>query len=367
MSWFWKWRNKPAVSNPERLLNYIVNTEADGQLSQSGIFQSSDAQLKRMIRHIVEFFKEQPGPRRLMFYCHGGLVTEAEAGAAIESRYQTFLGNRIYPVFFIWQSSFLEVLEDHLRETVHERVYEMSGVDTAVDEVIEEAAKLFPEPWNAMKHRAEQVFASQGGGWRFLLLLAKALQKERLQAEVHLVGHSAGSILLYTLLKQLLDGKAEVYPYLKIITCSLYAPTCTVDQFENAFARAIDRLLLKRFFLYTLSDELERTDPSVPFYSKSILYLISRGLEAQQGDKPIFGMEIYARTNPSLQSILAKGKGAWVLADRESRPVYFPAPSGLLELVSRAREHGDFSTDPATLNSTLCTILNCNQLLAEFQ
>jgi hypothetical protein len=364
---FQSWLSKPVVLDTDDLMNFIVNTEADGQLSQTGIFQSSDAQLKRMIRNILVYFRAHPGPNRLMFYCHGGLVSEAEAGAAIKVRYRTLLDNRVYPVFFIWQSSFQEALSDYLHEKANSRIYEMTAVDSIVDEVVEEAAKLFPQPWQAMKRRGEQVFASYGGGWRFFTLLAKALRKENLQAEVHLVGHSAGAIVLSTFLKQLLEGKTNIWPYLKIMTCSLYAPACTLRQFEEVFAKAIERIYLKRFFLYTLSDQLERTDRSVPYYSKSILYLISRGLEGQHGDKPIFGMEKYARNSDSLKKIIERGRGAWILADGYARPTLFQTEKEVLQLVSLAREHGDFSMDPATINSTVRTILNQNYIPAEFR
>ncbi|MFC4767040.1 hypothetical protein [Effusibacillus consociatus] len=367
MRWFRKWRNRPSTGYPDELMNYIVNTAADGQLSDTGIFKSSDAQLKRMVQNIVCFFKAHPGTNRLVFYCHGGLVSEKVAGDGIKDRYKTFLDNHVYPVFFIWQSSFQEALEDHLRETIHERFREMSPIDRIVDEVIEEAAKLFPEPWEAMKRRGEQVFASHGGGWKFFMLLAKGLRKENLQAEVHLVGHSAGSIVLAALLKQLLEGNGYVYPYLKMFTCTLYAPASTVQQFEDVYARAMDRYCLKRFFLYTLSDELETSDPSVPFYGKSMLYLISRGLEAQHGDQPIFGMEIYAKNSPSLQRMIGSKRGAWIVADVESRPVLFPTGTEVLELISMSRVHAGFSYDPVTLNSTLRTILNRNKLLEEFK
>lgn len=367
MNRFRNWGSKNGREEPGDLMNYIVNTEVDGQLSQTGVYQSSVAQLKRMAGSVIDFFKSKPGPHRLMFYCHGGLVSESMAGDAIKGRCATLLQNGVYPVFFMWQSSFLEALEDHLQHKVGTRFQEMSPVGSLIGEILEEAAKLFPEPWEAMKRRGEQVFASHGGGWKFFLLLAKALYKEKLHAEIHLVGHSAGAIVLLTLLKQLMEGQADVYPYLRIITCSLYAPACTVAQFENTYARAYKRLYLKRFFLYTLSDELERADRSVPYYGKSILYLISRGLEAQHGDQPIFGMQVYAKTSPSLQKIISDGRGAWVVAERESRPVLFLAGREVIELVSRSRDHGGFGFDPATLNSTLRTMVNSNRLAAEFK
>jgi hypothetical protein len=364
---FWKRKYGSGSQEFSELTNYVVNTEADGKMSKDGLFQSSHSQIKHMIRSIIHFFKTNPGPNRLVFYCHGGLVSERVAGEAIKARYQTFLQNQVYPVFFIWQSSFVEALMDHLKRMVDSRFSQASAVNHVVDEIIEEAAKLFPQPWEAMKRRGEQVFATHGAGWKFLLLLARTLRREQLQAEVHLVGHSAGSIVLQTLLKQLMERNCDVYPYLRINGCTLYAPASTVDQFESVYAKSMDNYYLRRFFLYTLSDELEREDTSVPYYNKSILYLISRGLEGQKGDQSIFGMEMYAKQSPSLKRFLEEGKAAWILAAKESRPVFFPVGEEILELKSLARQHGGFSYDPATLNSTMKTVIHRNRLYEEFR
>lgn len=364
---FWKWKRSEDSFGPSELTHYVVNTGADGRLSREGIFQSSDIQLRLIIANMIRFYKENPDqPNRIMFYCHGGLVSESLAEEGIKSHYQTFLDNGIYPVFFIWESTLLDALSDQLREFMNARMYEMSAVEQIVDDMMEEAAKLFPEPWTQMKLRGEQVFSDHGGGWRFFKLLLKKLRSENLHVELHLLGHSAGSIVLATLLQQLLEGQADIYPHIKIFTCTLYAPACTIDLFEDVYVRALGKFLLRRFFLFTLSDELERADTSVPLYNKSILYLVSRGFEAQHGDKPLLGMEIYAAQNLSLANIVNAGRGAWLDVNREHQPILFPTTNGNIELKSSCTEHGGFSHDPDTLNSTLRILLNRSTPLKEF-
>lgn len=363
----WDWPKKNLQADPDDIMAYIVNTGAEGKLSRSGIFQSSDQQLKMMVASMIRYFQSRPGePKRIMFYCHGGLVSESEAEDAIRVRYQTFLQSGIYPIFFIWESTLMDVLMDQLRETMENRMYEMSAVDTILDEMVEEAARLFPEPWDQMKKRGSQVFSDHGGGWRFFRLLLKALRKEQMQVELHLIGHSAGSIVLATLLQQIMMGEHEVYPYLKIFTCSLLAPACTMDQFEKVYVRSISNRLMRRFFLFTLSDELEQTDPSVPLYNKSILYLVSRGFEGQKGEKPLLGMEIYATQSQSLANLLASGRGAWVVAATDPLPVSFHTGKGEIELISKCKEHGGFSYDMDTLHSLLRIVLNRQQVPNEF-
>jgi hypothetical protein len=367
MCWNWLWKTEENKFDPDGFMNYVVNTGADGRLSQEGLFQSSDLQLRSMAANIIRFFKASPEqPNRLMFYCHGGLVSERVAGEGIKQQYQTFLDNGIYPVFFIWESTLLDALADELREIVNGRMYEMSAVENVVDEMVEEAAKLFPEPWTQMKLRGEQVFADHGGGWKFFKLLLKRLRKENMQVELHLVGHSAGSIVLATLLQQLLAGQAKAYPYVKIATCTLYAPACTINLFEETYVRAIDKFLLRRFFLFTLSDELEKEDSSVPLYNKSILYLVSRGFEAQHGDQPLLGMEIYAAKSLALANIVNSGRGAWLAVNRDHQPTWYLAKHGSIELKSSCSEHGCFSYDPDTLNSTLRIMLQLPELKKKF-
>lgn len=358
MCWNWPWKTEKNKSDSDGLMDYVVNTGADGKLSREGLFQSSDLQLRNMVENIVRFFKAFPDqPNRLMFYCHGGLVSERAAGEGIEPRCQTFLDNGIYPVFFIWESALLDALEDQLREFMSKRISEMSATDRVVDEMVEEAAKLFPEPWIQMKLRGEQVFADHGGGWKFLKLLLSRLKKENMQVELHLVGHSAGSIVLATLLQQLLTGRAKTFPHVKIATCTLYAPACDISLFEAAYVPVIQKFLLRRFFLFTLSDELEKKDSSVPLYSKSILYLVSRGFEAQHGDQPLLGMEIYAAKNSALANIVNNGRGAWLAVNNDHRPTSYLSKQGPIELKSSCSEHGCFSYDPDTLNSTLRIML----------
>lgn len=134
-----------------------------------------------------------------------------------------------------------------------------------------------------MKENAEFASLPTRGGD----LLVSALQNLKAiwgnQLELHLVGHSAGTIFLGYLIDLLTARGLEA----QIGSIHLYAPACTV-QFANRHFAPHDALM-KRLYLDILSDENERDD-SVAIYRKSLLYMVSNALE---GDlrTPILGLE----------------------------------------------------------------------------
>jgi hypothetical protein len=156
----------------------------------------------------------------------------------------------------------------------------------ARDRSIEVACEqLLAKPiWVQMKQNAAASM-EEGAGLSLVAKHLLELQSQVPELEVHLIGHSAGSILLGYLLNQL---RAQQQ---KVTTCSLYAPACTVEFALNHYAPALDQgtLQFDRFYFDILSDEREKAD-SVGPYGKSLLYLVSRALE-QSHKTPLLGME----------------------------------------------------------------------------
>jgi len=106
--------------------------------------------------------------------------------------------------------------------------------------------------------------------------------------EIHLAGHSAGSILHGHLLECLADQG------LPVTTCTLFAPACSVRFALDHYgprSRAVVRGMLDpdEIHVENLSDRRERGD-SVGPYGKSLLYLVSRALEDVH-KMPVLGME----------------------------------------------------------------------------
>jgi hypothetical protein len=127
-------------------------------------------------------------------------------------------------------------------------------------------------------------------------LLAECLKKLKQDVtglEIHLVGHSAGSIILGHFL-DLCDAES-----LPIETVTMFAPACTVRFALEHYAPAIEARTVSGRSVYfeNLSDERELED-SVGPYGKSLLYLVSRALEDTH-KTPILGLARAWEANPS--------------------------------------------------------------------
>jgi hypothetical protein len=172
--------------------------------------------------------------------------------------------------------------------------------------------------------------------------------------ELHVVGHSAGSIFA-----------AHALTFLEALdisfrTIQFMAPGIRVDDFK--------RLVLPRVLggscplptLYVLSDRAELADTVGP-YGRSLLYLVSNAFEGRRGT-PILGMERYVALRP------AGGGGRFPEPDGNLATLFGGTVDGRPALVvsgqegsagslSRSRSHGGFDNDPDTLNSVLLRIL----------
>jgi hypothetical protein len=246
---------------------------------------------------------------KLVLYAHGGLNAEGESLQRIRVLAPYFLANGIYPVFFTWKTGAAETIGDMLGD-LKGRIFGTAGARAegwldqlreataeARDRGVEAVARQFARGiWSEMRENAEC-----GTAPGHTLALAAAMLRElraKLQAdgrtlELHLIGHSAGSILLGHLLDLLADPAAGVVP---VAGCELYAAACS-SAFALQHYGAADRagvLKLDRLHLHVLADAVERDDglpdAAHPIYGKSLLYLVSRSLDDVR-KQPLLGME----------------------------------------------------------------------------
>ena len=236
---------------------------------------------------------------KLAIYAHGGLNDEDASINRIRVMAPYFTENEIYPVFMTWRTGVMESVLGKLQDVV-ENFFTPKGMPVergwlseirnqlsdAKDRSIEVAAEelLVKAVWMQIKQNASAGSAPEAG----LSLIASHLndlQEKIPKLEIHLVGHSAGAILL----GHLLDKFKEFS--LTASTLSLFAPACTVSFAMRYYLEAVKHRLLesRRMHIDVLSDERERAD-SVGPYGKSLLYLVSRALEDVH-KMPILGME----------------------------------------------------------------------------
>ncbi len=305
---------------------------------------------------------------KLAIYAHGGLNDEDASIKRIRVMAPYFIENQIYPLFLTWRTGVVESVVGMVQDVVEE-FFTPKGVepawgwisdlkdqlaearDRSIEVAVEEV--LVKAVWGQMKQNAAAA-GDEDGGLSLIAGHLDGLKKTIPKLEIHLIGHSAGSMLLGHLLDKF-NGNG-----LKISTLTLFAPACTVNFALRYYVKAVNNKLLdlKQMYFDVLSDERERAD-SVGPYGKSLLYLVSRALEDVH-KMPILGMEgawqdLTARPDiwhgSRLKGVkewkkFAKGKANLQIHDKTRASV--PDGQGEIPLA-----HGSFDNDVDVMTKTL--------------
>ena len=358
------------------------------------------------VDHVVleapqQWLQHQPTPNilRLAIYAHGGLNSEEDSLRRIAAMAPYFLANGIYPIFITWKTGLQETLFDMLADKINtsfpeqERTWNaLTQFKDAATEVADRTVESLAESlggkgqWVQMKQNAEQG-AENGDPPRGLFVLTDRLmqlqamlKKQGKKLDLHLIGHSAGSIVHGHLLK-LLCAKQ-----LAVASCSLYAPACTLAFANQTYRPAIENHFLPRnqFHLHMMSDEREKEDNVAGIYHKSLLYLVARAFETQH-KTPLLGMaaSLDAATFHPDNAIDGLWNPATITTLKDWNAFYWngKTPSGFsatgaglhpeqaacLHIVNDktmncgtrqiATAHGAFDNDVATISATLARIL----------
>jgi hypothetical protein len=247
-----------------------------------------------------QWLKARKRNRCIAIYVHGGLNDLAVGLKRTQVMGPWFEGNGIYPIFSVWQSGFFDTIVNIIGDIVGSQIAGagdrktrslVEHISDARDYLIEAAAIPTARPvWRQMKQNAVSASAGAGGMVQLARHLAR-LKADFDDVEIHLVGHSAGSIALGEFLAQL-GGNG-----LKAESVSLYAPACTVDFALKTYPPAALNKVIdpKKVVFDILSQANERADTVGPtdrsgIYGKSLLYLVSRALEPAH-KTPLLGME----------------------------------------------------------------------------
>jgi hypothetical protein len=218
--------------------------------------------------------------------------------------------------------------------------------------------------WDEMKENAIAATTDRDGGYRLVLAeVARLLEKDP-TIELHVVGHSAGSIFHAPAVQYLTATGAIKNGHLKglkglgltIASCELWAPACTMSLFNETYLPAVKSRGIGRFGLFTLTDEAEQDDNCGNIYHKSLLYLVSNAFEDEpripllRDGVPILGMEKF---------VLQKEAAALQALIKSSRITWVRSPNAVVEVEDRsaATHHGDFDDDRPTLLATLARII----------
>ena len=275
----------------------------DGKLLQRLVHAESPADALKIVA--LEKVKDQ-GLGQIAVYVHGGLNSEDAAIKRVRRMGPWFEANGIHPLFVIWRTGIMEAIGqiglDEVK-TFEEQVTRIraKGFGDIVNQVIAKAREAFDRAfeaaaekfigkavWSQMKQNAAMAAAGEAGMVKLVETLAGH------DVPIHLLGHSAGSIML----GHMLDAAAGPLGGKGFATCGLYAPACTLDFAAEHYGPALQAggvLANGALHIDILSDEAEAADTVGP-YGSSLLYLVSRALEDMH-KMPLLGLDIALRSS----------------------------------------------------------------------
>jgi len=328
------------------------------------VYWTTPEDIRRLFTESIPDTARKWSKQRVMLYLHGGLNSEEEVARRVIAFRDVCLENEIYPLHIMWETGAMETLKDILRDALGLDDRASGWLKSFRDHIAEAKDRTFEltvsrpgtAMWDEMKENARLASArpDQRGAMQVLVAEArKALSKlsaaDRRNWELHIVGHSAGSIFAAYALDEIMKlgvGFKSV---------SFMAPAISVRLFKDRMLGPIKSDDCPKPSLFVLSDEGERDDDVGP-YGKSLLYLVSNAFEGHR-DSPLLGMQRFIQQLPGQP-----------VPDRDLARLFSPAPGARPSVViagaggdadsqSKSDSHGGFDNDEWTLNSILNRIL----------
>ncbi|HST62204.1 MAG TPA: caspase family protein [Longimicrobium sp.] len=335
----------------EALRPHVVNLR-QGRFSEGGAMDTSDADVDQMfagpLRRALDEARGRGEPLRVVFYAHGGLVSEARGLRYAHDVAAWWKQNRVYPIFFVWETG----LWDTLAQLLKGRRGLERGISDVSDRILEETARAAggPKIWGGMKYSAERSVGSDGGARYVARKLADFVAAAGHPVELHAVGHSAGAIFHSWFIPEALNAGVAGFR-----TVSLLAPAIRADAFLERFGPLLDGgAQVESLTVFTMTRSFELRDHCGHVYRKSLLYLIHHALEPRRED-PLLGLETSVRADPRLRALLG-------LEDAGSphQVVWCPTEEASGRSASRSTSHGGFDNDRATMGSVMRRVLGAS-------
>ncbi len=353
----------------QELASHVVNLGNDGRLSRTGRFTSTPVQLDRIFATMDQQHGRWSGSvRRVVLYAHGGLNSERTGLSVAQRQLNWWLRNEVYPVTFAWQSGLVETIENQVGDLIGPR-QPAGGFSTSL---LEQADRLVENIvrsrlqwlWSQMKENAEAASqplssgvpeAEQPGVSLVVERLRQYVERQReagVSTELHLVGHSAGSIFLAGVLDRLVDVGVPV------ASLSYLAGALRTDTWLQRVLPHLEADRVGSFSAFGMSTRLELDDslsagPVTP-YRKSLLYLVSRAFEegaSRTHEVPLVGMQHFVGASVNGRSF------AEAVAAVGGELVWSPSGTPPRSR-SESTSHGGFDDDTATMTSVMLRILD---------
>ena len=333
----------------EALADHIVNL-TQGRFSTGGTVQTDETDVDRILDERlaveVERAKAKGQKAHLLLYAHGGLVSEGSALLGAFDQLRFWRANNVYPLFFIWETG--------LAETLKQMIIGARGLTTAargpvrdwMDERVEDVVRTLgaDKIWSGMKRSAERAAHPKGGSFYVAGKLPDLAARHGDALEIHMAGHSAGSIFMTHMVAALAEAT-------RVRSAHFLAPAINTSLFKSGFTPALGARI-DSLTLYTMTKARELADTVTPLYGKSLLYLIYHVLEAKR-DTDILGLEMSLRRDPELRNLFGLGaRGAG-----QAEVIWSPSDDAGSGSASNSTSHGGFDNDAATLESICRRVL----------
>lgn len=325
---------------------FVVNMGNEGQLSRRGRFRTNPDDLRLLAgHHLLQAAERWDATRTghidIALYAHGGLTDEEAAAATARAWVPHLYSHRIFPVFLMWETGAFQTLGNIFEDAVRGEAEKTGGdrwnrfraeLREWWNERLEGLARLPGRTlWNEMKDNARDISGARDAGMvQWLALLRQPSLRAKLPPiRLHLIGHSAGSIVQAHL------GAVALKQGFDVASISLMAPAVRVDEFDRQLGTAIARRRIP-VLLAHLTDAAERADDTCRPYGHSLLYLVSRSFEGHR-ETPLLGMEKHL-----VPTLPTRGWGAQVQQLRSPGFSWRPG-----EPATRATHHGGLDNDEA--------------------
>lgn len=332
---------------------YVIDVGNNGDLSDRGNYWTTEEDLKRLFLETIPERTMAWQRRRVMLFIHGGLNSEKDVAKRIVAFRDVCLTNEIYPLHIMWESDWFSSVKNILEDQFTAADERAGGtfldhLREARDRVLE-LTLAYPgtKLWGEMKENARLASERKTGAMQLVVKYAKeakARLSKTAQAnwELHVVAHSAGSILTAHAIEPL----ASLGISWK--TLQFMAPAIRIDLFKEMMVPAILNENCPRPSMYILSNVGERDDDVGP-YGKSLLYLVSNAFEGAR-EVPLLGMQKFLEKDRQMLELLE--------GQVDDRPgIVVSGNGGEAGSIAKSDTHGGFDNDPNTMNSVLVRIL----------
>jgi len=320
---------------------FVINMGHDGALSNSGEFRTTPDDVRAIadvqLAAARERWKLHRKPVDVCIVAHGGLMGEKDAADVAARWIPALYERRIFPVFLMWETGFMNTLLARLEEACR-GLPRAGGLGAGQERWWNQRLeRLLARPgtasWRELKDNAEKISRYRHGvpidqqaGAVVLYQHFKHGVDDKL-VRMHVVGHSAGCIVAGWMIDRLVRDEG-----LRLESVSFMAPALRLDDFRRLVRPHLVSGAIGRYQQFHLSARAEADDPSCGPYRRSLLHLVSESFEGG-ARAPLVGLqrdfERIARGLPRTTAHVAPG----------------PA--------SEASTHDGFDDDDATLESVI--------------